>query len=112
MLIHEMLSQIDAVVGRPVTVSGRVVVTGDDEAFLTSSIEAFERQERLPIRDDARIAKHSLPKLPAYVGGPFLYDEECTITGTVQWGTDSLELRDLRWCRVRRDDLEIEVPVS
>lgn len=114
MLIHELLRRIDTVVGKPVTIDGRVVVTGDDQAFLTSSPEAFERHEAILIRDGARITKHLLRRLPAYVGGPFLYDEECMLTGTVERGTDSLriELRDLQQCRVRRDDLEIEVPVG
>ena len=110
MLIHEMLRQIDTVVGKPVTIYGRLVVTGDDQAFLTSSPEAFRRQGALLIRDDAGIAKHLLRMLPPYVGLSFLYDEECVLTGTIERGTDSLEMRDLQQCAIRRDDLEIKVP--
>jgi hypothetical protein len=112
MLIHEILGQIDTVIGTLVTVSGRLVVTGGHRAFLTSCPEAFDRREALPIRDGARIAKHLLLTLPAYVGGPFLFDEECIVTATVDRGTDSPELCDLRRCRVRRGHREIEVPVG
>src|SRR5262245_51123395 len=112
MLIQELLREIDPVVGKSITISGRVVVTGDDRAFMTSDAEAFERRESLPIRDGSRIAQHLLRTLPAYVGGPFLYDEECVLTGTIERGSDSFQLCDLRQCRVRRDDLGIEVPVS
>jgi hypothetical protein len=112
MLIQELLREINAVVGAAVTISGRIVVTGDDRAFLTSGVEAFERRESLPIRDGSRIADHLLRTLPAYVGGPFLYDEECVLTGTIERDSDSFQLCDLRQCKVRRDDLEVEVPVS
>src|SRR4051812_17430779 len=63
MLIHDLLRQADTVAGKPVTVSGRVIVTGADQAFLTPGPEAFERQERLPIRDGARIARHLMTAL-------------------------------------------------
>jgi hypothetical protein len=112
MLIQETLKQIDALLGKTVTVRGHVIVTGDGRAFLASCPEAFERQECLSIGDSGRIVVHLLQALPAFVGGPFLYDEECIVTGTIERCDDSIELRNLRSCRVRRDALETEVPAD
>lgn len=110
MFVDKIKEQIDSLVGTSVEVSGRVVVTGDDRAFLTSGPEAFELKEAIPVRDGSRIAKYLLKTLPSYVGGPFLYDEECTLIGTIQRGSNSHELHDVRQCKVRRGDIEIRVP--
>ena len=106
------MDRLDASVGTTVTVSGRLVVTGDDTAFLTADPAAFSRRHALLIRDGSLIAKHLLETLPAYLGGPFAYDEECIITGVVERRAGSPELHDIRRCWVRRDDVEIEVPVA
>ena len=93
MLIHEMFRHVEAVVGKPMTIHGLLVVTGDKEAFLTSSPNASIAKRRLYIRDDGRIARHLLLTLPVYCGGPFIYIEECVLVGTIEQGTNTLEMR-------------------
>ncbi len=112
MLIQELFEQIEIFVGKPVTITGRLVVTGDSQAFLTSGSESLERDRSVFIRDESAIAQHLLRTLPAYVGGAFLYDEECTLTGTIQRGPDSLQLCHLLHCNVRRNGLEVEIPLD
>lgn len=112
MHIKELIDQIDALIGTSLTVNGRLVVAGTGLSYLTSCIEGFDRRESLLILDNGNIAAHLLSTLPPYGGGPFIYDEECIITGIVQRGADSPELHNFRRCRVRRNDLEIEVPVD
>jgi hypothetical protein len=112
MTLGETLSAIDSLVGKPITVNGRIVITSDDKAFLASSLDEFEEERRLSVRDGERIARYLLATLPPYGGGPCLYDEECTVSGTIRRDRGSLEFCDLRDCLVRRDDLELEIPLS
>lgn len=112
MLVQELLTDRDAAIGTPVTISGRVVITWDDRAFLTFDAEAFERGESLFIRDGGGIAEHLQGMLPSYVGGPFIYYEECVLTGTIERASDSFRICDLSQCKVRRDDSEFDVPVG
>lgn len=112
MQVQDLLEQIDALLGASVTVTGRLVVTGDDQAFLTSDPDTFDRRKALLIRDGSRIAKHLFSTLPAYGGGRFVYNEECVLTGTIERDSDSFRVRDVQRCTVRRDDREVELPVS
>jgi hypothetical protein len=112
MTVDKAISEIDSLVGEPIALTGRVVVTSDDKAFLSSSLDAFKHQQRLLIRDDARIARHPLLSLPPSVGGPCLYYELCTIAGIIRRTAGSFELCELTSCRVRHDDIELEIPLD
>jgi hypothetical protein len=101
----------EALMGQTVTVSGRLIVSGDHEAFVAESFESFSKHQRVIVRDEFKIGKYLLKVLPAYGGGSCIYDENCTIRGVVQQHGGGYELVAVDSCIVERDDYRIDVPL-
>ena len=112
MPVDELLRSVDVAVGKPTTVSGRLFVIGPAESFLAADFDSFIKRERLAISDNSLIGNYLLGILPPYGGGPCFYDEDCTISGTVQRTNGGYELANLKSCIVKRDDKVIQIPIS
>src|SRR5689334_7743227 len=112
MTIDGVLRQSDAMLGKSMTVHGRIAITLDGRAFLIEDSDAWEREEAILIRDEGKIGKQLMEAIPVYVGGPFLLYEQATVTGTAARGSHWLELCDVRRCTVWQDAQTIDVPVD
>lgn len=60
---------------------GRLIATGNNEAFLAGSYESWRQGMSLPLRDATAIVAALLAKLPPYGGGDCLNDEDAYVIG-------------------------------
>src|SRR4051794_27764632 len=98
-------------VGARVRVRGEFFSNGT--AFVAADFDSCMAGRRMRLQDDGAIEKHLLKVLPAWGGGPFIYNEVVTVTGTVQRRGEDFELAALADCTATRSDPEtrVDVPV-
>ena len=106
----DVSERLDELVGRKVSLHGRVIVAGD--SFFAASYDAFLEGRRIPIRDNGVIRRTLLDTLPPYGGGACIYDEEAWLEGSIERTPSSSKVIALDSCKVRRDENEIVIPVA
>ncbi len=107
--IDDIYNHLSDYAASEVSIHGRVVISGQDKAYLAADYDAFERGARIEICDNKAIARELLAQLPAYGGGGCLYDEEVWITGTLKETGKGFCVASLTYCMVRRDEVELLV---
>lgn len=110
--LADMIGEIETFVGSSVAISGQLLIGEGDVAFLARDFTSYKHGERLLLSDGKRIARHLLLSLPAYGGGGIIYDEHAFLAGTVACRSGGFELRNITYCKVVRDEYEIQIPLE
>jgi hypothetical protein len=108
---EDVWANVGSLVGARVRVCGEFFSNGT--AFVAADFASCMAGRRMRLLDDGAIEAHLLKVLPAWGGGPFIYNERITVTGTVQRRGGEFELAALTGCTVTRSDPEtsVDVPV-
>lgn len=109
---NRLWSEIDKSVGVELSIEGQLLINGVGAAFLSSDQDTYGRGKFIWLLDNFKISNFLIQCFPAYGGGEFIYADTATVTGTLVKIEDRIVLRDINWCRVVRDEYDIEIPGS
>ncbi|UAA37612.1 hypothetical protein KIH87_12920 [Paraneptunicella aestuarii] len=99
LLVDELLCRQNEFIGRQVTVTGVIFVNLENKSFIKTT-----RESELSINVNYSFAERLLDVVPCYVGGEYLYSDECEIEGRLEFYNNELYLNELNFIKIFRDD--------
>ena len=99
-------------VGRRIRISGAFF--SNRRSFVGRDFATCLEGRRIELADSGLIEQHLYGVLPAWGGGPFVFNELIVVTGTIQHREGHFELASLADCTITSVDLDlrIDVPIA
>jgi hypothetical protein len=88
MTVQEVLERGDSLVGSEITVNGFIVLTWDSSWLAPAENRIEDETERLLVRQPG-LRQNLYANVPAWVGGPYFYQDRAVVRGTLILSGDS-----------------------
>jgi hypothetical protein len=107
--IVDLFDKPEPLLGKVVTITGKLICRGDGSSFLAPDYARFARGERAFINDSGVILTHLRTSLPGSGGGKVVFCVDAVLTATIVRSNGSFELIDIISCTAAREEYKVEI---